>query len=159
MRTDIPGPVHAHINMTMRRIIDDAGDIPYWEIPDLEETTNQPHAPCDRDRAARLLGAFIEMVQLELRYRWRDSPYFLAVPEWTRNALLRYPHLTDTLTVIPGWDNPPPHDTTGLWHVIAFLTALSPLETLLYTGNDHSKAAVFPCDSRFITPLLKPAEA
>jgi len=154
MRFDIPGPVHAHVNMTMRRIINEADQAPViWEPDEM---------PKDRDQATRHLAAFIEMVQIELRYRWRESPHFLAVPEWVRNALLRYPHLTDTLTVIPGWDNPPPHDTTGLWHAIAFLTTLSPLETLLSTRENWTNAStftwVFPCNTKTLTPLLDPTQ-
>jgi hypothetical protein len=147
MRHDIPGPVHAHVNAMMLRAINGADQTAPIFKP--------PYEPQDRTEAARLLSNFIEIANTDLRYRWRSQNYFLAVPEWAHFALTS---LSSTVTAIPGWENPPPHSSAETWNIVGFLTACSPLQTILYTSRDWIQAIVFPCDTSFLH-LLQPQKA
>jgi len=71
MRHDIPGPVHAHVNAMMLRAINDADHTALAYKP--------PHTPRDRPEAARTVSAFIEIAYTDLRHRWYNQGFFIAV--------------------------------------------------------------------------------
>lgn len=144
MRTDIPGAVHAHVNATMHQAIQNADRI--------TDTWKNPSEPQTRDEALNALATFIDTVATDAHYRWRGSTHFIAVPDWVRYALISH-RVSDTITHIPGWDSPAPHSTADTWHVVAFLTPCSPLETILYTTRDWTQSIAYPCETRLLAKL------